>query len=462
MTPADDDKKEQEPESGGAAGESNRPTPTFKLEAEEVGASRDGTGDDASKGSEPAEAAAGMREPGASQSAGPGAQNGRAERSAGSRIGSFFSHMAAGLLGGAIGVGAALFGLDRLALIAPDAEAPAGASTGATAGGPSNAGLRALREEVEALSGKLEKDLKAVESRFAGLGKASEGDANGGDLAARLAKVETALAGRAEADGGPANPVLAELRQEVDALKEQAAEIKTQSGELAQTIGRLGDSSDGAEQGEAAAAAATSAFDGRVNALETRLASLSEQQDAAIDQGKLAARAVALSALDQAAASGRSFTLELDTLKSVMTSEVRASGSTKNLEAQAAKGVQSLIDLAARFARASRAAQDAANAPQSDALLDQITSRARSLVRVRPSQPQAGESVGAVLSRMQAALEAKNLRKAVDEAAALKGAASDALKPWVEAAKSRLAVDREIAGLRRAMLGEIARPEDNG
>ena len=380
MTPADDDKKEQEPESGGAAGGSNRPTPTIELEAEEVGASRDGAGEKAGEKTEPTDTAAGQRE--------PGARNGRHERPGGSRIAGFFSHMAAGLLGGAIGVGAALFGLDRLALIAPDPEMPAGATTG----GPSNAGLRALRKDVEALSSKLEKDLKAVETRFAGLGKTSEGEAGGGDLTARLAKVETALAGQAEADGGDANPVLAELRQEVDALKEQAAEIKTQSGELAQTLGRMNDGGSGSEQGAAGAAAATSAFDARVNALETRLAALSEQQDAAIDQGKLAARAVALSALDQAVASGRSYTLELDTLKSLMTAEVRAAGSTKTLEAQAAAGVQSLMDLSAAFARASRAAQDAANAPETDALLDQITSRARSLVRVRPSEPQAGKA----------------------------------------------------------------------
>ena len=63
---------------------------------------------------------------------------------------------------------------------------------------------------------------------------------------------------------------------------------------------------------------------------------------------------------------------------------------------------------------------------------------------------------------MQAALEARDLVKAVVEAAALTGAVSDALKPWVEAAKNRLAVDREIAGLRRTMLGEIAKPADNG
>ena len=440
MAPADDDTKNTE-----SADEPKRPTPTIELAAETVE-------DEPEKPA--AESATGHDE---SVKEAPELPPPAAKRS---KTGGFLSHMAAGLLGGAIGVGAALFGLDRLPAVLLSTGAPAATGNGA--------GVAALRQEFEGLKTDIETASKAQAERFEKLeARAGEGGPAGdraaaGELATRIEALEKALAaaGGAETGGDEAS-----LKTEIEAIKSASEAAKTQSEDLLRQLTELREQVAQAGESEGQDGAASQAVAAKVNEIETRVGALQERQERAEKESKLAARAMAVAELERAAASGKAYAGQLDTLTSLLPATEPGQGPRlATLQSHALTGVMTQAALKESFPDYRRAALDAAAAPQSDALLDQITSRARSLVRVRPAGPQEGSTPGAVLSRVEAQLKDQNLAKALEELKGLTGAVAEAMAPWREAVEARLAIDREVDGLRRQLLGEIAsvRPQSDG
>jgi len=450
MAPSDDDAENKGTDDG-----PKRPTPTIELEAEVVdqGAAEEADGAH-SADNENGGANTGDGEPPAEPELPQGGEGGA--RAKGRAIAAVFSHMAAGLVGGLMGAAALAFWIGVL---------PTGLEVGGGAVSTGGEGqIGAVRGQIDALKTETEGSFKTLRDRLA-KAEAALGarGAAGGDLAERLDKLESV---RAAADGGGTADAAAEaaLKTDLVALKTETAALTAQGEKLAQEIERLG-AAIGQSGAPAADGAALGAVGVRVDDLEKKLGALNERQQAVSRDTQLAALAVALSGLKQAADSGSSYGAELDTVKSLMPGASNmARLDLKALEAGALTGVQSLGALRQSFDGYRRAALDAAAAPKSDALIDQITSRARALVRVRPSEPREGHDAGAVLARMEGHLRAGELAKAVSEAGALEGATAKAMAPWRKQAEARLGLDRGIQTLERAMLKPIldAAPAGNG
>jgi len=472
MAPGEDDATP-----GGLDDKPKRPTPTLELEAEvveeakEEDSTAEAAGETAAEEDSAAEAPAAAEPPeDTGAEAGEQPMDARTQeprtapptrRSFASRLASFATHLAAGVAGGLAGVGVAAVGLDKLPVskFLPGAAAPA----------VPQARLDDMQSEIEALKGSLKSSTDALDARLA---KAEESAGAGGEgsgaLEARLSKLEATLAAMGEGEGGVALPEAAALKGEIAALGTETEAVKTQAEELAKELASLRETvSQGGAAGESAPGAgeALDKAQARIDALEERLGELNQRQAKTARDGRLAARAVALAALDQAARGGEAYAAELDTVKALIPADAAAAKKELDqLEAHALTGVKSRTEITQSFPGYRDKALDAAAAPQSDALIDRLASRARSLVRVRPSGPRAGDSPSAVLARMEAQVKAGDLAKAAAEADALNGAAAAAMAPWVEAARARIALEREVQGLRRGLLGEIAavRPAGDG
>jgi hypothetical protein len=450
MAPSDDDKKTEGKDDG-----PKRPTPTIELEAEVVdqnaAAEPDTDGKSDKNDSET------DKRTSEKPTAKPDAQNNSGQAKSGGRgVVALMSHMAAGLLGGLIGAAALAYGLGALPF------GPQNAVTPLT--GDTKKDVEAMRGQIDLLKSGSANSLKSLQDRLAKIEKtlAARGDEDG-KLTARLDKLEAAGVAVSDKGAGEAS-ANAEFKSDLAALKSETETLRAQGEQLTKDLEKIG-SATGQAGAPGVDAAALSAMSSRVNDLEKQLGSLAGRQQTTSNDAQLAALAVALASLEQAADRGAAYSDELDTLKSLTPAGSNmARADLKALEAGALTGVQSQAQLVQSFARYRRAALDAAVAPKSDALIDQITSRARSLVRVRPSGPQEGDGTVAVLSRVEGQLKDGNLAKAVEEAASLKGKVASAIDPWISTANARLSVDRELANLRREMLGKIAtiKPEGDG
>jgi hypothetical protein len=80
---------------------------------------------------------------------------------------------------------------------------------------------------------------------------------------------------------------------------------------------------------------------------------------------------------------------------------------------------------------------------KAESFMDQILSRARGAIQVKPIGG-AGDTVEALLGRMEKALKAGDLKGALTESASLDGAAKEELQTWLEHAQARAAVDDAV------------------
>ncbi|MFN3959240.1 MAG: COG4223 family protein [Parvularculaceae bacterium] len=123
---------------------------------------------------------------------------------------------------------------------------------------------------------------------------------------------------------------------------------------------------------------------------------------------------------------------------------------------RAGEGVPTAAMLAASFPEFHRGALAAGRRAEAKGAAAGLGSSFASLVNLRPAKPLQGASSVAVLSRVEAAALAGDLSRALAEAAALRPEAADALKPWLEDARARLALDEALAARERAMLALLA------
>jgi hypothetical protein len=110
------------------------------------------------------------------------------------------------------------------------------------------------------------------------------------------------------------------------------------------------------------------------------------------------------------------------------------------LAASAETGVATTAELLRRFGQPARAAQQAAiEARAGEGLLAQAEARLMSVVAGRPASEQPGESVDAVLSRIEARLREEDPAAALAEAEALAEPAKAALGSWLGELRARVA-----------------------
>lgn len=427
----------------------------------------EGTATEVSVEPAPSDAAAAVDPAVSDAEAAPGVQEAKPGRKAPpprtspSELKSFVTHLAAGLLGGLIGVLALALAWNQLPVRSPAAPdvsaleqrlatleaAPAPiASTDAL--GPIEERVKALEErkpeaapDLSELTGRVSR----LEETLDGLAKsAKEGgsvadaaalDAKLGEIEQTLqSKIDSALAAQAAANGG-----------DLEALKSAVAALNAKLGALAEAK-LSGDGGDLTPE--------LGALDKRIATLEATLPALSGAIDRSAATAKSGAAAIAFANLRDAVSAGRPYTAELAALH-VLAAQDEDLGI---LPAHAATGIPTLPELA----RALKAAEASLAAPPSPApaeasFLDSVIASAKSAVTVRRIDASPGEGPGAALAAAAAHLDQDELAAAVKDIEALPAPSGAAFAGWLADAQARLSADATLSQLESATLASMGR-----
>ncbi len=261
-----------------------------------------------------------------------------------------------------------------------------------------------------------------------------------------LATIQESLGGLAPtSDIAAVRNELAGLKQRVESAPTAATEDELTA--LTNRVGRLEAIPPVGASGGAAAPALVASIDD----VEARLAKLAarvdalEQKIAEMPTGpgsESAARSVALTSLRRAAAGGAPFAADVD----MVATFGETSGALTQLRTFAVTGVPTTADLAAAFPPVADAilAATAGDSPNVG-WWGKLVGSMRGLVSIKPAGPMPGDDPPAIVSRMQAAVDARDLAQTLAEREALPPAGKEASAHWADEATDRLSVDRLVA-----------------
>jgi len=269
-------------------------------------------------------------------------------------------------------------------------------------------------------------------------------------LAALKSAVETGGSG----DGAAAAALgsrLDTLETTLNALETKVATLPQDgAGAAAEDVARLAGRIDTIEKAVNAAGAQTVDAEGRIAALEKSLADIAEKVEAQADQPRIAL-AIAASALKAAVDRGGSFASEVETFAAV----APESPELADLRALAKEGVPSRADLLAAAPDAAIAMIAAADPVDENAgIFERLLASAGTLVKVRPIGVVEGDGVDAIVARMEAALKAGDLSRALAEYETLPEGSKAAGATFADQIRLRQKaeelVDRALAGALKA------------
>lgn len=280
-------------------------------------------------------------------------------------------------------------------------------------------------QKIDSLTG----DLDGLDKRIAAVEAAApSGGANVGALTDQIARLESlANANRDRiaqlAEAAPADSQSA-LSQALDTLETRVRQLEA--------------------AGETDGSSAVSDLSQSVLALRQSLSDLSDRVDALTDrpdpgvETKNAARAVAIALIQQASQRGGAFSGDLAMLKALGTDNADVDA----LEPLAAKDTPSLAALQDEFPEvADSILESAANSESGNGFIDQLASIGGDLITVRPTAPIDGDSVQAIVSRMQDAVVKGDLTTALSERNGLPEAGQTASAAWAMQASDRATID---------------------
>jgi hypothetical protein len=363
-----------------------------------------------------------------------------------SEMKSFVTHLAAGLLGGLIGVIALAFAWHLI---------PAGKDESAAELGKIKERVAKLEAtpaptpDTEALA-KLDGRIKALEGQ-------TPPDIVG--LTDRVAQLEQALKALASAakDGGSVTDAAA-INQQITKAEQRLQEnldkaLADAEAANAATLQTMQASIDEMKTKIAALAEAGTGESPDLTALTERVAKLETAIDKGMAGSKSAAAAIAFANLSSAVAEGRPFAAELATIKSF----VADPGDLGPLPAYADKGIATVPELARSFAASRDAALAAASPVPSGSLIDRLLASASTLVKVkRVDEAATGDSASAVLARAEALLDKGDLAGSVKQIETLDGAPREAFSAWLDEAKARLSADAILQRLEATLLASAS------
>ena len=195
---------------------------------------------------------------------------------------------------------------------------------------------------------------------------------------------------------------------------------------------------------------ANTAIDGRLGAFEQSLQGLSSKVEAQAGQPKIAL-AIASSALKSAIERGVPFQSEIETFAAI----APQSPDIADLRGYAEDGVATQAELVAETDAAANAMIAAAAPPKKDAgIVERLLTSAESLVSVRPIGAVEGDGVPEIVARMEVAIQAGDLEKALAEYETLPEQAQAAGAAFAERIRARMQVeklaDQAVAGAMQA------------
>ncbi|HET7851399.1 MAG TPA: mitofilin family membrane protein [Methyloceanibacter sp.] len=371
----------------------------------------------------------------------------------------FVTHLAAGLLGGLIGVVALALFWNKLPVrtaAAPDltqinsrlsklesAPAPEGDSA---ALGALDSRIKTLEErkvetppdlgDLPSRVARLEESMNALAETAKEGGSVPDAaalDAKIGDLEQRLqAKIDSALA----AQQSDTTTDVKDLQKEVEALKAKL-------GALAEAH-LAGDTSDLAPQ--------LTTLDQRIAKLETALPELSTAIGRSAASAKSGAAAIAFANLRNAVAAGHPYAAELAALRSLIPDP----GDLGALPGHAETGIPTVADLSAGLTKLAEASAAAPAAPAGTSILDSMMASAKSAISIRRiGADVAGDEPSAVLARAEAALQQGDLASAIKEIETLPAPAHDAFAGWLDDARARASANDSLSKLESTVLASL-------
>ena len=126
------------------------------------------------------------------------------------------------------------------------------------------------------------------------------------------------------------------------------------------------------------------------------------------------------------------------------------------LRAYAVSGVATNAALKADFSVAARAALAASRKENATGFLSTLKAQAVSLFSVRPAEPKPGNSIGAIMSRAEYAVESNDFGTALRELEAMPPAGREAMADWMQNAAAHIAVASMIETLNQSLHGALA------
>lgn len=231
---------------------------------------------------------------------------------------------------------------------------------------------------------------------------------------------------------------------DLSAVNQRTATIESTLKELR---GALADLRRMAEQSPPAASpAAVETLTGRIGSLEGRIAALATPRPTPTTTS-LAGEIRALNDLADAIRSGRPFLKELEVARARLGDR---SAPLASLEPFAAKGLPTVPVLAERF---TALVPEMLRGPEPEGgVFSRLFINASRLVEVRPVGEPVGNSLGAVVARMETKLGRGDLEGALAEVELLPAPAKETAASWIAAATQRRNADRAVQELIDAAL----------
>jgi hypothetical protein len=270
------------------------------------------------------------------------------------------------------------------------------------------------------------------------------------DLQDRVASALRAASEPSATDPANAN----ELRARFDGMVVGVHTIDEQVQGLAQKVQALEDKSWTARTQPVDAEIETkiTPLAQRISAIERDVEQLTRAQAERVADARSAALTLALTNLKRAISDGRPFAPELAAVENLSNGKLPV----MQLAAYKDEGVPSLAELERGFRAVSKKAIERHYQSKSDSFVGDVISRAKAAIQVRPAGS-TGDTIEAILGRMESQLRNGNIDAAIAEAAALDAPAQEEMKPWLERARARASADEAIRKTDHEVLASLTK-----
>ena len=202
-------------------------------------------------------------------------------------------------------------------------------------------------------------------------------------------------------------------------------------------------------------AAAVAPVTGKLAEIEKNIATVLTREEDRQTNAERIVMSLELANLRRAIDRGDSYTVELEAAKAAAGDRVDLSA----LEAFKSQGTPGLAELQEQRRAVFNAMLDAAENPSDGSVVDQLLASAKSVVRVRKTTVEEGDTgPEATIARAEAALLAGKLGESLAIMKALPPAALTAGAAWLKQLEAREAIDRAIAGIESQLKTALVAP----
>jgi hypothetical protein len=273
-------------------------------------------------------------------------------------------------------------------------------------------------------------------------------------IESRLRSLSGSPAQSAQQTGSTGPEALSETRSRLDTLVDTVRGLDEAVQSLSQKVLSLGQHGGGANTREAVqteVAAQLIPLTHRLASAERDLEALTRAQSERQADARTAALTLALTNLKRAISDGRPFPAELAAVETLAGNKLPVS----QLAPYKEEGVASLSELQNEFAEASRKTIEKHYSNKSNNFMGEVLSRAKSAIQVRPADS-TGDSVEAILGRMNTALKTGDFKTALTQGAALEDPPQE-MKDWFGRAQARVTADEAVRKTDQDLLASLTK-----